>query len=133
SSSIDLGFDHSANSGESGGFNGIDPTVRDSWKDLEFNTPDDAYNFYVDYGNHEGFGVRIYNQSACPKLNGGSSAVYYIKYCCNKEGWKRGSENNPDNAGVVDTTVRVRNVPELRGGCNGAYIRLRWFKEFKCY
>lgn len=71
---------------------------------LEFDNLEEAWQYWVSYGNNAGFGVR---KQSCSKSKKDGSITSY-KYVCCKEGARR-----PDKR----DTKRSKPRPEKRTGC----------------
>lgn len=64
--------------GDNGGI--IEPTL-----DMEFDSEDDARNFYNAYAKHIGFSIRVNSYYRSKKDN----SIISREFCCSKEGFRR--------------------------------------------
>ncbi|CAN1184484.1 Protein FAR1-RELATED SEQUENCE 12 [Linum perenne] len=91
--------------------------IRDEqyWSKLRFKTRDETYKFYTDYAHSTGFSVR--KASSVRNNSSSSGETHYLRYVCNKEGYKEDSELDPKNNGKLATKKRKRLRAEQRTGC----------------
>jgi hypothetical protein len=64
---------------------------KESWKSLVFTSIKEIEDFYFDYAYNTGFSVRSFLKSKNNSNNKKSDKVHYLRYVCNKEGFKKGS------------------------------------------
>lgn len=86
---------------------------------MEFNSSDEAYNFYNAYGLLRGFGTR----KASSVYSKGSNILYKRIFVCEKEGTKR--LDDPREAGK-----NVKRRPDTRENCKARLI-IKLNKEMK--
>jgi zinc finger SWIM domain-containing protein 3 len=103
---------------------------KESWKSLVFKSIKEIEDFYFNYAYNTGFSVRSMLKSNNNSQNKKSDKVHYVRYACNKEGFKKGSLLNPKNRPTCDSPVLVeyekaKEKPEERVGCKaGIYLKL---------
>ena len=68
---------------------------KESWKSLVFKSIKEIEDFYFNYAYNTGFSVRSMLKSKNNSQNKKSDKVHYVRYACNKEGFKKGSLLNP--------------------------------------
>ncbi|XP_051134175.1 protein FAR1-RELATED SEQUENCE 5-like [Andrographis paniculata] len=100
------------------------------WHAMEFTKPDDAYNFYCEYAHNMGFSVRIKMQK---KFKKDPQQIQCMEYCCNKAGFKEGSNVKPNqihpNKSSESERIKIMHRShETRTDCNSK-IRLQFDKE----
>ncbi|KAK2355662.1 hypothetical protein QL285_093054 [Trifolium repens] len=113
------------------------PTNKKSWESLGFATVEEIENFYGNYAYNIGFSIRTQLRSKVNSKNKKSDKIHYVRFVCNKEGFKRGSLLNPKNRSTSDSPVviefeKVKEKPEERVGCN-AGISLKWDEALSVY
>ncbi|KAK2443892.1 hypothetical protein QL285_014958 [Trifolium repens] len=84
-----------------------------------------------------GFSIRTQLRSKVNSQNKKSDKVHYVRFVCNKEGFKRGSLLNPKNRSRSDSPVviefeKVKEKPEERVGCKVG-ISLKWDEAVSVY
>ncbi|KAI3885379.1 hypothetical protein MKX03_035902 [Papaver bracteatum] len=97
------------------GLSGICPTVG-----MEFDSVDEAYNFYNQYAGKVGFSVRKYSTSKSHRTN----EINGRSYCCSRQG-ARDSRCKP-----IEECLRKSKQTNLRTGCK-AMMCIRKRKEDK--
>ncbi|KAK2355663.1 hypothetical protein QL285_093055 [Trifolium repens] len=113
------------------------PTNKKSWESLGFATVEEIEKFYGNYAYNIGFSIRTQLRSKVNSKNKKSDKIHYVRFVCNKEGFKRGSLLNPKNRSTSDSPVviefeKVKEKPEERVGCN-AGISLKWDEALSVY
>ncbi|KAF6139170.1 hypothetical protein GIB67_023223 [Kingdonia uniflora] len=102
---------------------------------MEFESYDEAYNFYKDYAKDLGFGIRVRNSWFKEK----TKEKYSVVLCCINEGFKKKSETSRVRAEVrtgCPAMVKIRHALSVLN-YNGVeeipshYILSRWRKDFK--
>ncbi|KAF5748944.1 FAR1-related sequence 5 [Tripterygium wilfordii] len=78
---------------------------------MEFNSEDDARNFYTSYANQTGFNIRVNSYYRSKKDN----SIISREFCCSKEGFRREKQARKTNLG--GETKRRRARPITREGC----------------
>ncbi|CAJ2668600.1 unnamed protein product [Trifolium pratense] len=109
------------------------PDIKKSWDTLVFHSIKEVEDFYGQYAYKTGFSIRSMLKSKNNSKNKKSDKIHYIRYVCNKEGFKKGSLLNPNNKPRSDSPVviefeKVKERSEERIGCK-AGIYLKSFRE----
>ncbi|CAJ2628420.1 unnamed protein product [Trifolium pratense] len=106
------------------------PNIKKSWDTLVFHSIKEVEDFYGQYAYKTGFSIRSMLKSKNNSKNKKSDKIHYIRYVCDKEGFKKGSLLNPNNKPRSDSPVviefeKVKERPEERIGCKaGIYLML---------
>ncbi|CAL1395447.1 unnamed protein product [Linum trigynum] len=99
----------------------IIPSNEETWMNLRFDTKDHGLLWYKCYAHDKGFSVRETGGVKRTSNNKPCEVVRYFGGRCNKEGWRKGSTNNPAND---DQQPRSRIRKEDRWDCK-AVIRFQ--------
>ncbi|XP_045801013.1 protein FAR1-RELATED SEQUENCE 5-like [Trifolium pratense] len=97
---------------------------------LVFHSIKEVEDFYGQYAYKTRFSIKSMLKSKNNSKNKKSDKIHYIRYVCNKEGFKKGSLLNPNNKPRSDSPVviefeKVKERPEERVGCKaGIYLKL---------
>jgi len=106
------------------------PSNKESWKSIVFQSIKEIEDFYGNYAYNTGFSIRSMLKSKNNSQNKKSDKVHYVRYVCNKQGFKKGSLLNPNNRPTSDSPVviefvKVKEKPEERVGCKaGIFLKL---------
>ncbi|CAL1411663.1 unnamed protein product [Linum trigynum] len=100
------------------------PSNEETWMNLRFDTKDHGLLWYKGYAHDKGFSVRETGGVKRTSNNKPCGVVRYFGGRCNKEGWRKGSANNPANDDHVDQQPRSRITKEDRWDCK-AVIRFQ--------
>ncbi|AES63859.1 FAR1 DNA-binding domain protein [Medicago truncatula] len=106
------------------------PSNKESWKSLVFQSIKEIEDFYGNYAYNTGFSIRCMLKSKINSQNKKSDKVHYMRYVCNKQGFKKGSLLNPNNRSTSDSPVviefvKVKEKPDERVGCKaGIFLKL---------
>jgi len=98
------------------------PSNKESWKFLVFQSIKEIEDFYGNYAYNTGFSIRTMLKSKNNSQNKKSDKVHYVRYVCNKQGFKKRSLLNPNNRPTSDIPlviefVKVKEKPEEKVGC----------------
>ncbi|XP_058734030.1 protein FAR1-RELATED SEQUENCE 5-like [Vicia villosa] len=109
----------------------------ESWQHFVFHELSSIKDFYAKYAHEKGFSVRRNLHSFYDSRNKKTDIVQYIRYVCNKHGFKHGSRADPKNKTNSDTPVLIeyhkeKELPEERTGCP-ASISLKYDSNVKGY
>ncbi|KAK2352440.1 protein FAR1-RELATED SEQUENCE [Trifolium repens] len=103
---------------------------KEYWESLVFKSIEEVEKFYGDYAFNNGFSVRTMLKSTKNSQNKPPDKVHYLRYVCNKQGYKKGSLLDPKNKPTSDSPVvvefeKVKEKAEERIGCKaGIFLKL---------
>ncbi|KAK2380670.1 protein FAR1-RELATED SEQUENCE [Trifolium repens] len=103
---------------------------KENWESLVFKSIEEVEKFYGDYAFNNGFSIRTMLRSKKNSQNKPSDKVHYLRYVCNKQGYKKGSLLDPKNKPTSDSPVvvefeKVKEKAEERIGCTaGIFLKL---------
>ncbi|CAJ2670018.1 unnamed protein product [Trifolium pratense] len=116
------------------------PTKKETWEYLAFKSVEEVEKFYGDYALKNGFSIRILLKSRNNSQNQRTDKIHYLRYGCNKQGYKKGSLLDPKNKPKSESPVvvefeKVKEKPEERVGCTAAiFLKLdETLNVFKIY
>ena len=66
----------------------VTPLTIESWKSLVFQSIKEIGDFYCNYAYNTGFSIRTMLKSKNNSQNKKSDKVHYVRYVCNKQGFK---------------------------------------------
>lgn len=110
---------------------------KESWQDFVFHDLSSIKDFYAKYAHEKGFSLRRNLHSFYDSRNKKTDIVQYVRYVCNKQGFKHDSRADPKNKTNSDTPVLIefqkqKELPEERTGCPASFS-LKYDSNVKGY
>ncbi|GAA0174337.1 hypothetical protein LIER_41703 [Lithospermum erythrorhizon] len=106
------------------------PSNEKSWRSFVFKTVEEINDFYGHYAYRTDFSIRSFLKSRNNSRNKNPDIVHYVRYVCNKHGFKKDSLLNPKNRLISDSPVlveveKVKENPEEMLRCKaGIFLKL---------